>query len=109
MKSSLTSTTARTVLINFGAAILFLAVSSHFWAPKELADIPGAGAGDPIIWGLTIFPMLVIIALVNIAWLTANCVWFLKTKHWNFTAYYLLVPLMWAIALYIGYSHHWAL
>ncbi len=45
--------------VNVIGALLYLHFSMPLWDQYELADVPGAGAGDPIIWGLTAFPILI--------------------------------------------------
>jgi hypothetical protein len=97
------------VIANVLGAAAYLWFSVPLWAPKELANIPGAGAGDPLIWVLTALPILGLFLLLNISWLAwASIVYFVR-RNWRIKLIYSIVPVLWAITLYVDFSHHWAM
>jgi hypothetical protein len=97
------------VLANTLGAAVYLWFSVPLWAPAELANISGAGVGDPIIWGFTALPTFAFFLLLNLVWLIwAGTSFFLRRK-WPIKIIYLLVPLLWGVTLYVDFSHHWAM
>ncbi|MGR3219285.1 MAG: hypothetical protein ACUZ8H_05625 [Candidatus Anammoxibacter sp.] len=57
------------ILANLIGLTAFVYFSSRIWAPHEDKGLLG-GPGDPIIFGLTAFPVLVACALLNLGWLS---------------------------------------
>jgi hypothetical protein len=55
-------------LLNVLCIGVYLFFSARFWAPSAERGLLG-GPGDPIIWGLTAFPVLVLAFLFNLIWL----------------------------------------
>jgi hypothetical protein len=88
---------------------MYLWFSVPLWAPSELANIPGAGAGDPIVWGLSALPTLAFFLLLNLVWLAWGGVARIIHCSWPVRALYLAIPAIWAMALYVDFSHHWAM
>ena len=97
------------VIANLLGAAGYLWYSVPLWAPKEFADIPGAGAGDPIIWAFTALPILGFFLLLNITWLAWAFVVYLLKGKWRIKLVYSIVPVLWALTLYIDFSHHWSM
>ena len=97
------------VIINVVGAFLYLFIAINFWASPELADVPGAGAGDPIIWGLTALPVLFVFILLNCFWLIRALIVYCRTGKWTLRASDLAVPAIWAAVIVLDYSHHWRL
>jgi hypothetical protein len=54
------------VSINLVGIGVFISLAMPTWIEPELANVPGASAGDPIIWGLTALPILVIFFLLHL-------------------------------------------
>ena len=94
---------------NGAGMLLFLCIAVPMWADPELAQIPGAGAGDPIIWVLLALPVFVICALVDAAFLIYALAAAILRKPQPLVRWHLLIPLAWAAVLYIDFSHHWLL
>jgi hypothetical protein len=97
------------VLANLLGAAIYLWFSVPLWAPAELANEPGAGVGDPIIWGFTALPTFAFFMLLNLVWLLwAVTIFFLRRK-WQIKIIYLVVPVLWGVTLYVDFLHHWAM
>src|SRR5579863_8476691 len=97
------------VAANLVGVAAYLYFSVPLWAPEEFANIPGAGAGGPIIWGLTALPVFAISLPLNFVWLASACFVFLRRRSWFIRPIYAIVPLAWVIAVYVDYSHHWTM
>lgn len=100
-------TNAAAVLLNLVGAVTYLAISVPLWATPELAGIPGAGSGDPIVWGLTALPVLAFCFLLNIVWMIWGVTVFLVTRKSPIKVVHLFVPILWIIVVYTDFSHHW--
>ena len=96
-------------LANVLGAATYLWFSVPLWAPAELANEPGAGTGDPIIWGLTGLPTLAFFLLLNVVWLLWACTIFFARRRWPVKIIYLAVPILWAFTLFVDFSPHWAM
>jgi hypothetical protein len=96
---------------NGASMLLFLCIAVPMWADSALAQIPGAGAGagDPIIWVMLALPVFLICALVDAAFLIYALVAAIRRKPQPLVRWHLLIPLAWAVVLYIDFSHHWLL
>jgi hypothetical protein len=97
------------VLANVLGAAIYLWFSVPLWAPAELANEPGAGVGDPIIWGFTALPTLALFVLVNFVWLLWAGTMFFVRRRWLVKIIYLAVPVLWVVTLFVDFSHHWAM
>jgi hypothetical protein len=97
------------VLANVLGAAIYLWFSVPHWAPAELANMSGAGAGDPIIWGLSALPTFAFFLLLNLVWLLWAGTMFFVRRRWPVKIIYLVVPALWAVTLYVDFSHHWAM
>jgi len=96
-------------IVNVLGALAYLFVAQQFWADPALRDVPGAGAGDPIIWVLEALPILATFILGNFIWALYEFGRFLLKRRVNLGFMYLSIPVVWAVAIYIDYSHHWAM
>ena len=56
------------VWINTLGIIAFVYLASREWPPPDQRGLPGA-AGDAIVWTITVFPVIAIAFILNIAWL----------------------------------------
>lgn len=54
--------------INGPTGLLFLWQSSHEWIEPELADVPGASGGAPIVFGLLVIWLLGPLMILNLVW-----------------------------------------
>lgn len=94
---------------NVAGIVLFLWIAVPMWAPPELADIPGAGAGTAIVWVVYALPVFLACALVDAVFLVyALAVTFLR-KSRPLALWHLAIAPAWAVALYVDASHHWLL
>jgi len=90
------------LLANLVGLTLFLAIASQFWIEPELAGIPGASAGDAILWGLFAAPILGAFALANLGWL----VWVLGRRWWLGLMPAIVILGCWAAAWLFDNAHH---
>jgi hypothetical protein len=100
--------TAAWVACNALAAVLFLAVASISWTEPELADIPGASGGAPLVWFMTAVPVFLLSVVLN---LCAGLWVILRRKRmgvWPVTAYSWLLVAIWLAALFYDGSRHGA-
>ena len=98
-------------LLNVIGVILYLQFATQGWVEPEVADVPGAAGGGVVLWGLTALPTLLAFIVINVLWLIFECVVYLTRKTWRLGLVYLVIPvavipLMWAIAVHVDYSHH---
>ncbi len=98
-------------LLNIIGVIVYLLFATQGWIEPELADVPGAIGGGAIVWGLTALPTLLAFIVIDVLWLIFECVAYLTRKTWRlglafFVIPAVVVPLVWAIAVHIDYSHH---
>jgi len=98
-------------LLNVIGVIVFLHFATQEWIEPELADVPGASGGDAMAWGVTALPTLLAFIVIDVMWVIYECVVYLTRKMWRLGLYFLaiplaVVPLMWAIAVYVDNSPH---
>ena len=85
------------VIFNLIGIGLFLKIASLSWIEPELANEPGASAGDAFVWFLTAVPLLALFALGH---LIAACA--ALTKSWRGRKAQPGLILLPTIALWIG-------
>jgi hypothetical protein len=54
-------------------------------------------AGNPIVWSLTVFPVLVVCLLINIVWLTMIVLGGRRGRGWRSIGAWLLVIISWVL------------
>jgi len=54
------------LMVNASGIILYLLAASQIWGGQNRL---GLGAGDPIVWMLMAFPILVVFVIINTVWL----------------------------------------
>ena len=94
------------MVINAIGIICYLWLASVCWMEPELANVPGASGGAPIVWGLTALPVLGLFCILDIFWFLFACGIFLTKKRWILAPSFWLVPLCWAVAVFIDFSQH---
>ena len=94
-------------LLNICGALAYLYCASEVWADPQLANIPGAGAGDPIIWGLSALPILLLFLMMNVLFLLWVLFSSVRRRKLRLSFVYAATPVAWVGILYIDYSHHW--
>lgn len=86
-------------LANIFGILLYLYYASRIWASPGEEGLPG-GPGDPIIWTLSAFPVLVIFFLTNMAWLLLIINQWRRNKDWRPLIVFLFVCAFWFGAHY---------
>lgn len=86
------------IFLNGVGVPLYLYLSSRLWAPNGQAGLRG-GPGDPIVWGLTVLPILVVFCIINLIWLRSIFLRWLRTKKFSVVIVYLLVSTAWCSAI----------
>ena len=94
------------VTLNTIGVIAYLLFASRCWIEPELANMPGASGGAPIIWGLTALPILITFFTIDFLWVLFAYLAYLKKKKWTLHPSFLFIPAVWAIAIYVDFSHH---
>ncbi|NKF24802.1 hypothetical protein, partial [Solimonas marina] len=94
------------LVFNVLGIAVFLVVASYSWIEPELAHIPGASGGAPIVWALTALPILAAFALLNIA----AVVWFaIARKLLNPISRAAIASIaLWVVAFIVDGLHHGA-
>jgi len=79
-------------IIGFG---IYLYFASKLWPLPE--DAGADLAGNPIVWGLTVFPVFAVCLLINIVWLALIVLGGRKGKGWRSMRAWLLVMVAWVL------------
>lgn len=100
---------------NFSIALLvanvlgagaFLAIASSAWIEPELAEVPGASAGGPIVWVLAALPIALIFVLSDLGVL----IWAALRRHrlgrWPVSKLLWLCVPLWTLALIFDNLQH---
>ena len=92
--------------INAIGALIFLFVASRFWVESELAGIPGASGGAPIIWFLVTVPIILFFVLSNFGVVAWAFIVRRKRGVWPVSNFIWLSIPIWLSALVIDNLHH---
>ena len=97
--------------LNVIGVIAYVLSSTQGWVEPEAANIPGAAGGGALLWGMTALPTLLAFIVIDVLWLIFESVVCLTRRKGRLGLVYLVIPvvvipLMWAIAIYIDFSHH---
>jgi hypothetical protein len=103
MKAPLTPTL---ILLNVVGALSYLALASRTWLEPELAGVEVARGGDAFVWFLSAMPILAVFVAINFSVVLFHLFSYLRKRKWRLGAAALSVPILWAIVVYIDFSHH---
>src|SRR6185437_10283680 len=92
--NNLASKSSYWILANVAGLITYLYFASWIWAPLGDRSLPG-GPGDPIIWGLTAFPVLAVCSLMNVVWIVLIFLSAQRDKRWRDMMTCLIVIAIW--------------
>lgn len=95
------------IVINLVGMIVYLYFSSWGWPVSGEQGFIG-GAGDPIVWALSVFPVLVICLLVNIGWLIRLSLEIYRHGGWASVPIFLIVATLWAASIEIDHLHEYS-
>jgi len=90
------------IAANIVGIVLFLYFSSRLWAPPGQEGLLPAG-GDPIVWGMTVLPVMVIFLIVEIVWLSKSIV-SIRKLGWKAMTPWLVVFVVWVAV--VAYDNH---
>lgn len=62
----MTTTTPTWLGVNAIGVAAFLVAASQTWVEPEVADVPGASGGGPLVWGLEALSIFVAFVLLNL-------------------------------------------
>ena len=90
-------------LLNVIGAIAYLARdSSGGWAiPQEREAGIHSITGEPFVWFVAIFPIVVFFFLLNFVWGAV-----IVRRQWQGVGFWLLAALVWLGAVVIDFAHH---
>lgn len=80
---------------------MYLYFASKLWPLPE--DAGTDLAGNPIVWGLTVFPVFAVCSLINIVWLTLIVLGGRKRKGWRSIRDWLLVMVAWVLVYSVDF------
>jgi hypothetical protein len=95
-------------LINLSGAAVFLFVASFSWVEPELANIPGASGGSPIVWFLTAVPIFALFVALNFAALVWAASFRTRQGWWPLSHWYWVWLPIWLFAAVFDGVHHGA-
>ena len=93
-------------LLNIIGIVTYLRVAAKCWIGSSLAEVPGASGGVGIIWFETAVPTVVSCAVLNWLWVVFECLDLLPRSPRTLGITILVLPLAWALAIYLDFSHH---
>jgi uncharacterized BrkB/YihY/UPF0761 family membrane protein len=90
------------LLANVVGLVGFFYFSSRLWSPTGEKGLLG-GPGDPLIWAISILPILLVITVINLVWLF-KLLFRVKKESWRVLMAWVLVVIIWFCALW--YDHY---
>lgn len=87
----------------FGAVLYVFAASRGGWAiPAERAAGINTTTGEPLVWFLSISPIVATFFVLNLAW----AVKILTGQDWRSGRFWLFGAAVWFIAVALDFAHH---
>jgi hypothetical protein len=83
-----------------GIAIYLLAASKSWVIPQEKGL--NSTTGEPLVWGVFVLPIYGVFFVLNLIWGG----FIVKGRQWRIGRLWLLVGLMWLVAIVIDFAHH---
>jgi hypothetical protein len=81
----------------------YLAAASPSWAiPEERAAGIQSITGEPLIWALSVWPILALFLLLNLSWAAVV----IAKRRWDDGCLWLITPLIWLVSISIDFAHH---
>ena len=91
------------IAANVLGAIGYLAAASPSWAiPEERAAGIQSITAEPMVWALSVWPILALFLLVNLSWATV----IIAKRRWQDARFWLITPLIWLVSISIDFTHH---
>jgi hypothetical protein len=85
-----------------GAMLYVFAASRGGWAiPAERAAGIHTTTGEPLVWFLSILPIVLIFIVINVAWTII-----LGRRLWSGGRFWLMAAVVWLGAIVIDFAHH---
>lgn len=87
--------------VNVVGAVVYLVMTSNSWAiPQEQGLVPVTG--EPFVWAVAALPIIAGFSLLNLTW----AVFILVRGQWRNGRLWLLIALIWLLAILIDFAHH---
>lgn len=83
------------IVLNAIGIVMYLYAASNTWAPHGEEALLG-GPGDPIIWSLSAFPILLVASILNLAWMVLILLRSRQSRNWHALAVWVAVVMLWA-------------
>ena len=92
------------LMLNVSGAVGYdIAASRGGWKiPEEVAAGINVTTGEPFIWALSIFPIVVAFFVINLAWGAS----ILSRRQWKDGRYWVGAAFIWLGAVVIDFKHH---
>lgn len=102
--------TTRTILpfaaLNAIGISIFLFAASYFWIESDLANVPGASAGDAFGWIVYAAPIPVIFVVIDLIWMIVGIAQRPRLARLQYLGAFLGAMAFWAAACIIDGNHH---
>jgi hypothetical protein len=87
-------------ILNVRGSIIYVFRSMASWAiPEELAQGVHSVTGEPFVWALATWPILICFGLLNF-------IWILHLRKWRDSYFLVAAATIWLIAMWIDFAHH---
>lgn len=82
-----------------------------YWAPRTWAPHGGegllGGPGDPLIWALSAFPILVASLIINVVWMVLILLRWCHGKDWHSIVIWLTMVVLWGGVVSFDHSRQY--
>src|ERR1039457_3449110 len=87
-------------ITNVIGATIYVFASMASWAIREeLAQGVHSTTGEPFVWAVRTWPILICFGLLNL-------IWILRIKKWRDSYFLAMAAMIWLIAMWIDFAHH---
>ena len=87
--------------VNVVGALLYIWLTSYSWAIPQEKGL-NSTTSEPFLWAMAVLPILAVALLINVPW----GVVILRRRQWSSGRLWLIVAVIWVIAIAIDFTHH---